>query len=244
MATYKRILLKLSGEQLGYTIKSPKTGEQVQIGFDPERAKWLGEQIRQLQAAGIEVVATIGGGNFVRGEDIKCDVIDQTVGDEAGILAIVINAILLGEVFSHLGVPTHAMSMISLPAFIDDYAYRTARQDLANGKLVLIGGGSGQTGFTSDTGALRAAISLHCDAVIKLTDVDGVYDDDPHKNDQANKFDELTYDQAISNPNITVMDKAAMGMAAQNKIPIIVCELKDGNMLRAAQGEPIGTLVH
>jgi len=243
MAGYKRVLLKLSGEQLGYNIASPKTGKEIQVGFDPEQAKWLAGEVKKLLDHGIEVVATVGGGNFVRGAEIKCDLIDPTEGDEAGILATVMSTMLVGNVFAHSGVPVHAMSKVPIPVFIDGYSYRDAIRDLKAGRVVIIGGGSGQTGFTSDMGALNAACTLGCDVVIKATKVDGVYDDNPETNPSAQKLHELDYTTAIANPKIKVMDKAALGMAAEAHIPIIVCELKDDNILKAALGETIGSIV-
>jgi uridylate kinase len=242
---YRRVLLKLSGEQLGRNYVDPETGKTVQVGFDSERAKWIANEVKGLREAGIEVVVTVGGGNFVRGAEIKSDVITEVEGDEVGIIATAMNAKLLGAVFNASGVPTRAMSKVNIDAFIDFYTYRRAIHDIERkGKVVIVGGGSGQTGFTSDMGALNVAVTLGCDVVIKATKVDGVYTDDPAKNPEAVKLDGVSYAEAIMDPKIRVMDKAAIGMAAERNIPIIVCELlKEGNVLRAAMGEEVGTVV-
>jgi uridylate kinase len=242
---YKRILLKLSGEQLGREMTDVETGERIQTGFDTGRAKWIAEEIRKVRRAGIEVVVTVGGGNFVRGAEIKSDTITEVEGDEAGIIATAMNAKLLGHVFNATGIPTRAMSKVNIDAFIDFYTYRRAIHDIEKkGKVVIVGGGSGQTGFTSDMGALNIAATLGCDLVVKATKVDGVYTDDPRKNPEARKLEEISYDEAIMNPKIRVMDKAAIGMAAERGIPIVVCELlKAGNVLMAARGERVGTVV-
>lgn len=242
---YKRVLLKLSGEQLGNDL-TLADGTEVQVGFSPERASWIAQEVKKVTEAGIQVVITIGGGNFVRGADLSGyrHLISPTVADQAGIMATSTNAMLLEPVFQASDVPTRAMSKLDISAFIDSYTYRRAIHDLNKGRVVIIGGGSGQTGFTSDMGALNAADSLHCDLVIKATKVDGIYDKDPAKFPDAVRFDSIDYDRAITDPNVRVMDKAALGMAADKKIPIIVLELlKKGNILKAALGEPVGTIV-
>ncbi|MCL2445087.1 uridine monophosphate kinase [Candidatus Saccharibacteria bacterium] len=243
--SYKRVLLKLSGEQLGRVAIDPETGNEIQVGFDAERARWIAGEVKKLIDQQIQIVITVGGGNFVRGADVTCDLISPTEGDEAGILATVLNATLLGNVFAHSGIPVRATSKIDIPAFIDRYTYRRTIHDLEQkGRVVIIGGGSGQTGFTSDMGALNAATTLGCDLVIKATKVDGVYDSDPVKNPSAMKFASLDYHTAITDPAIRVMDKAALGMAAEHNIPIIVLELtKENNILNAALGKSIGTIV-
>lgn len=246
MSSYKRILLKLSGEQLGRIVTDPETGEEIQVGFDVERAKWIAGEVKKLIDRQFQVVITVGGGNYIRGADVSCDLVDPTEGDEAGIIATILNSLLLGNVFNHCGLPARATSKVEIPAFIDRYTYRRTIHDLEKkGRVVIIGGGSGQTGFTSDMGALNAAATLSCDLVIKATKVDGVYDSDPIKNPSAKKFNSIDYHTAITDPDIRVMDKAALGVAAEKRIPIIVLELlKEDNILKAALGESIGTIVN
>ena len=242
---YKRVLLKLSGEQLGRVLVDAVTGREVQVGFDADRARWIAGEVRGLREAGFEVVVTVGGGNFVRGAEVKSDVITEVEGDEVGIIATAMNAKLLGHVFNACGVPTRAMSKVNIDAFIDFYTYRRAVHDIEKkGKVVIVGGGSGQTGFTSDMGALNIATTLGCDVVVKATKVDGVYTDDPTKNPEAEKLESVSYEEAIMNPKIRVMDKAAIGMAAERGVPIVVCELlTEGNVLAVARGEKVGTVV-
>ncbi len=186
------VLLKLSGEQLGFTITDPITDKEFQIGFDPERARWLATEVKKLCKEGIKVVITIGGGNFLRGAEVKSNLIHHTTADQAGMMAINMNALLLCEAFNNCGLPTHAMTTLSTPTVLDDFRPGQALQDLADGKVVIIGGGTGQPGFSSDTGALVIARALDCGTVIKLTKVDGVYDSDPTTNPGAKKFAHIT----------------------------------------------------
>jgi uridylate kinase len=230
-----RLLLKLSGEQLAGD--SPR-------GFDIERAKWIAAEVRKAQDAGAEVIITVGAGNFVRGEYFAGENVRQVTADNMGMLAIVINALALGDVFNSVGVPAVALSNIEANQVVDQYTYRRALSHLAKGRVVIIGGGTGRPYVTSDSAAVSLALELDCDLVAKATKVDGVFDDDPETNPAAQKISEMSLAEAVENPKIKVMDKAALGLAADFRQPIVVFELlKEGNVARIAAGETVGTKI-
>lgn len=232
---YKRILLKLSGEQL--------QGEHTS-GFDTERAKWIAREIKQVTDTGAEVVVMVGGGNYARGAQLANDSIQRITGDYVGMLATMMNALTVADVFNACNVPTRALSNIEANQVIDQFTYRRAESHLAKGRVVIVAGGTGRPFLTTDTAAVNLALELACNVVIKTTKVDGVYSDDPTKNPGATKYDSLSYDDALSNPNILVMDKAALGLAMEQKIPVIICDLlTDGNIAKASAGERVGTTI-
>lgn len=230
-----RILLKLSGEMLAGD--SPR-------GFDIERAKWIAAEVRKAQDAGAEVVITTGAGNIMRGRDFANDSVRQVTADNMGMLAIVINALALADVFNSVGVQTVALSNIQADQVIDQYTHRRALSHLAKGRAVIIGGGTGRPYVTSDSAAVSLALELDCDLVAKATKVDGVFDDDPEKNPKAKKIDQISHSDAIVNPKIQVMDKAALGHALENNLPIIVFELlQEDSITKIAQSKPVGTRI-
>lgn len=232
---YKRILLKLSGEQL--------QGER-ESGFDPAHAAWLAKEIKHVTDGGTEVVIMVGGGNFIRGDQIAGNGIERITAHNAGMLGTVVNGLLLSDVFNASGLPARVLSNIKADQVVDQCTYRRAMTHLAKGRVVIVAGGSGRPFFTTDTGAVNVALEMGCDVILKTTKVDGVYDRDPMKFDDAKKFDELTFQQAIENAEIKVMDKAALGLAMEQRQPILIFDLlTEGNIARAAKGETIGTLV-
>lgn len=232
---YKRILLKLSGEQL--------QGEH-ESGFDHKRARWIAEQIKLTIENDTEVVIMVGGGNYVRGNQIAGNGIQPVSADNIGMLSTLMNAIALSDIFNDAGLPTRSLSSISIDQFIDRYTFRRAESHLEKGRVVVIGGGIGRPFLTTDTAALNLAQEMNCDVVIKTTKVDGVYDKDPTKHTDAVKFDKLTYQEALASPDISVMDNAAIGVAMDEHKPVIICDLlTDGNIARAANGETVGTLI-
>jgi uridylate kinase len=159
-------------------------------------------------------------------------------------LATIMNAITVADVFNAEGVPTRALSNVEVNQFIDQYTYRRAISHFGKGRVIIIGGGTGRPFVTTDTAAVNLALELKCDAIIKTTKVDGVYDKDPLKFADAKKYDQLTYDEALANDEIKVMDKAALGMALEDRKTIIVCDLlTEGNIARAAAGEAVGTVI-
>lgn len=231
---YKRILLKLSGEQL--------QGEHSG-GFDTERAKWIAEQIKEAKND-TQIVIMVGGGNYARGAQLANNAIQRITGDNVGMLATMMNALTLADVFNSQGLATRALSNIKADQVVDQFTHRRAMSHLEKDRVVIVAGGTGRPFLTTDTAALNLALELDCDVVIKTTKVDGVYDIDPNKHADAVKYDEISYHDALSNADIAVMDKAALGLAMEQHIPLIICSLlDDGNIARAARGERVGTLV-
>ncbi len=232
---YKRILLKLSGEQLQ---------GQYDSGFDRERAHWIAEQIKPVIADGIQVVIMVGGGNYVRGSQIAGDGIQPVSAHNIGMLSTLMNSIALSDIFNSANLSTRALSSVKIDQFIDQYTFRRALSHLEKNRVVVIGGGIGRPFLTTDTAALNLAQEMNCDVVIKTTKVDGVYDKDPTKHTDAVKYDKLSYQEALSSPTISVMDNAAIGVAMDEHKPVIICDLlTDGNIKRAASGEAVGTLI-
>jgi len=237
-----RILLKISGEQLG----------SAEGGFDANRATWIAEEVKKAQTQAkdngkeLEVAIMVGGGNFLRGGNLTQDEtrIERDTADNAGMLATIMNAILLRDVFDSAGVPVWVFSKLAVSRVVEEMTHWRAKQKLADGKVVILGGGTGNPWVTTDSGAVNLALELDCDLVLKATKVDGVYDSDPMKNPDAVKLEHMTYEEAINNSKIRVMDKAALGAAGDAKLPIVVFELlKEGNIARIAAGETIGTRI-
>ena len=184
---YKRILLKLSGEQLQGDLNG---------GFDAERAAWIAEQIKPVVQSGTQVAIIVGGGNYARGAQLMGNGIVDVTAHNVGMMATIMNAIAAADVFNNAGLPTRALSNIKVEQFIDDYTYRRAISHLEKHRVVIIGGGTGRPFVTTDTAAVNLALELKCDAIIKTTKVDGVYDKDPNRFSDAVKYDTLSYDEA------------------------------------------------
>lgn len=232
---YKRVLLKLSGEQLQGKLDG---------GIDPEYASWLADEIKAVAETGIEVVIMVGGGNFVRGATIAGNGIKRVTGDHMGMLGTMINALALTDIFEAKGIPTRCLSSIFAAQVAEPFVHRLANKHLANGRVVIVGGGSGRPYVTTDTAALILGLELDCEAVLKATKVDGVYDKDPAKHNDAIKLTELTYQQAVEDGAIKVMDKAALGMALEHKLPLVIFHAETpGNILKACNGESVGSTV-
>ena len=232
---YKRILLKLSGEQL--------QGDQSG-GFDTDRAKWIAKEVIKARETGAEIVIMVGGGNYARGAQLANELIQRVTADNIGMLATLMNALALADVFNSEGLMTRAVSNIKADQLVDQFTNRRALSHLAKGRVVIVAGGIGRPFLTTDTAALSLALELECDVVIKTTKVDGVYDKDPNKHGDATKLDTITHQEALSDANIAVMDKAALGLAMEQNKPVIICDLLvEGNIARAAAGENVGTIV-
>jgi uridylate kinase len=230
-----RLLLKLSGEQLA--------GDNSR-GFDIERAKWIAAEVRKAQDAGAKIVITVGAGNFVRGEYFSGVNIRQVTADNMGMLAIVINALALVDVFNSVGVRAAALSNIKADQVVDQYTHRRALSHLAKGRVVIVGGGTGRPYVTSDSAAVSLALELDCDLILKATKHDGVYNKDPAKHSDAHKIAKLTLQEAVEGREIKVMDKAALGLAADFHKPIVVFELlKEDSIKKIAEGKTVGTRI-
>lgn len=232
---YKRLLLKLSGEQLA--------GEH-DGGVDTKLVSWIASEIKKATDAGAEIAIMIGGGNYARGNQLMGNGIRPTTAHNVGMLATVLNGLVLGDVFRANGVETSVLSNIVAEQVVDSYTYRRADHHLAKGRVVVVAGGIGRPFFTTDTAAVNLALELDCDVVCKVTKVDGVYTKDPAKFDDAKKIDAMSLQQAVEDENIKVMDKAALGLALETKTKVLVFDLMtEGNIRRAALGEPVGTLI-
>ena len=232
---YKRVLLKISGEQL--------SGKH-DVGIDPEIAIYLAKECAKVVQAGCQLVLVVGGGNVVRGAEIAGNGIKRVTADHMGMLSCLMNAMALTDIFEFNGVKTRCMSNIFAKQVAEDYTFRLAEKHLNRGRVVIVAGGIGRPYFTTDTGALNIALELSCDIVLKATKVDGVYDKDPAKFEDATLLDAVSFQEAVENPSIKVMDKAALGLAMEQSMPVIVFDpMKDDNIVKVATGEKIGTKI-
>jgi len=232
---YKRVLLKLSGEQLAGKYES---------GIDAELATWLAQEIAQVVAGGTQVVIMVGGGNYARGAQLAGHGIGRVTADNIGMLATMMNALALADVFNSVGVAARALTNIKADQVADQFTHRRAVSDLGKGRVVIVAGGIGRPYLTTDTAAVSLALELDCEVVLKATKVDGVYDKDPVKHKDAVKIEHMSFDEAVSNVAIAVMDNAALGLAMEHNLPIVVFNaLEDRNILKVAGGDALGTRI-
>ncbi len=230
---YKRVLLKLSGEQLQ---------GQFDGGFDAERAAWIANEIKKVEGA--QIVLMIGGGNYARGAQLTGGGVQRVTADNIGMLATMMNAVALADVFNAHGVPARALTNIKADQVADQFTHRRALSHLEKNRVVVVAGGIGRPYMTTDTAAVSLALEMDCDAILKATKVDGVYDSDPHQNPDARRFDRLTLREAVEQPDIKVMDQAAIALAEDHDQSIVVFELlRENNIARAVAGEPVGTTI-
>lgn len=233
--SYKRVLLKISGEQLAGSHGS---------GVDPEIGTWLSQEVKKVAEAGIELVIVVGGGNLVRGAQVAGNGIKRVTADQMGMLSGLINAMALTDIFEANGVPTRCLSNIYAEQVAENFSFRLAEKHLQSGRVVVVAGGIGRPYSTHDSAAVLVGLELDCEVVLKSTKVDGIYDKDPAQFTDATKYDSLSYQEAVENEAIKVMDKAALGLAMEQQMPIVVFDLaKEDNVLKAASGEEIGTKV-
>jgi uridylate kinase len=231
---YKRLLVKLSGEALM---------GQYDFGIDPVVIAQLSGELDNLQQAGVELGVVVGGGNLFRGAQLAKAGVDRVTGDHMGMLATVMNALALRDSLQRRGVPATVMSGLDMPQVCDRYTQREARQRIADGGIVIFAAGTGCPYFTTDTGASLRAVEIQADLMVKATKVDGIYNKDPVKFEDAVKYDHLDYDQAIDQ-RLAVMDVAAMILCNDNALDMVVCEMsQSGVLLELAKGKSIGTLV-
>ena len=232
---YKRIILKLSGEQLAGS---------HQFGVDPEVAKYLSAEIKKVTETGCGVIVIAGGGNMVRGAEVAGNGIRRVTADQMGMLSGFMNAMALNDIFESQGLESRCVSNIYATQLAESYSYRLAEKHLQRGRVLIIAGGSGRPYVTHDTAAVMLGLELDCEMVFKSTKVDGVYDKDPAKYPEAVKLDSITLQQAIENPAIKVMDKAALGLAAEQGMKITIFNLdKPGNFAKVVAGADIGTVI-
>lgn len=231
---YRRVLLKLSGEAL--------MGKQ-QYGIDPQRLDDYAEEIAAAVRAGAQIAIVIGGGNIFRGLQGVGKGIDRVQGDSMGMLATVINSIAIQSALQSKGVKTVLLSGIRIDKIADLMSGPKAIEYLEQGYVVVIGGGTGNPYFTTDTGSALRAIEIKADIILKGTRVDGIYTADPEKDPAATKFDTITYDEAYDR-NLKVMDLTAFTMCKENDMPMLVFDMNTkGNLTKVMSGEKIGTLV-
>ena len=231
---YKRVLLKLSGEAL--------MGNQ-QYGIDPQRLDDYAEEIANAVREGAQIAIVIGGGNIFRGLQGASKGIDRVQGDSMGMLATVINSIAIQSTLQAKGIKTVLLSGLYIDKIAETMSGPKAIEYLENGYVVVIGGGTGNPYFATDTGSALRAIEIKADIILKGTRVDGIYTADPEKDPSATKYESITYDEAY-NKNLKVMDLTAFTMCKENNMPMLVFDMNTkGNLTKVLSGENIGTLV-
>ena len=230
---YKRVLLKLSGEALA--------GEQ-KTGIQPEAVEQICREIGSVLDMGLEVSLVIGGGNIFRGLSASAKGMERSSADYMGMLATVLNALAVQDVLEKQGHPTRVLSAISMQAVCEPFIRRRALRHLEKGRVVICAAGTGNPYFTTDTTAALRGMELQCNAIIKATKVDGVYDKDPVQFPDAQRFTRISYEEVLTR-HLKVMDATAVALAQDNNMPIIVCRMFGGDIGRAVRGEAVGTTV-
>ena len=231
--TYQRILLKLSGEALG-----PQG-----YGIDAETVRRIAREVKRVHDLGVEIAMVIGGGNMWRGADAAATGIDRSTADYVGMLATVMNSLVMQDAMEKLGMVTRVQTAIEMPPVAEPFIRRRALRHLEKGRVVILAAGSGNPFFTTDTAAALRAVELNAQILLKATKVDGIYDEDPMRNPYARKFEELDYMQAL-NMGLKVMDSTALSLCKDNRMPIIVFNLhQQGALEGIVRGEKCGTLV-
>lgn len=231
---YKRLMLKLSGEAM--------MGRQP-YGIDMSVADRLAGDVAEAARAGAELAVVVGGGNIFRGLQGAANGMDRATGDYMGMLATVMNALAFQQALTAKGIEARVMSAIPMPTVCESYVRPRAMHHLSKGRVVIFAAGTGNPFFTTDTAATLRAIETGCDAVAKATQVDGVYSADPKKDPNAKRFDRLTYADVLAR-DLKVMDGAAIALARDNRLPVIVCAIEEaGNLLKVLKGEARATVI-
>lgn len=230
---YQRILLKLSGEALG----------AQGTGIDAETVRRVAGEVKRIHSLGVEVAVVVGGGNLWRGADAAATGIDRGTADYVGMLATVMNSLVMQDAMEKQGMVTRVQTAIEMPPVAEPFIRRRALRHLEKGRVIILAAGSGNPFFTTDTAAALRAVELNAQVLLKATKVDGIYDDDPMHNRYARKFETLSYMQAL-NMGLKVMDSTALSLCKDNHMPIIVFSLHQQGALEAImRGEKCGTLV-
>ena len=231
---YQRVLIKLSGEAL--------QGDQG-YGISPESLDGFASEICEIQKLGVQVAIVIGGGNIFRGVAGSTAGMDRASADYMGMLATVINGLALQDAIEQLGGSTRMQTALEIKEIAEPYIRRRAMRHLEKGRVVIFGAGTGNPYFTTDTAAALRAMECHAQVILKATNVDGVYEDDPQLNPDARRYDRLTYIDVLSK-NLRVMDSTAVSLCMDNELPIIVFDLnRPGNMKRVICGQELGTWI-
>jgi uridylate kinase len=232
-AVYRRVLLKLSGEEFG----------GGKVGVDPDVVHSLARQIAEVVAAGTQVAAVIGGGNFFRGAELSHRGMDRDRADYMAMLGTVMNCLALQDFLEKEGIGTRVQTAIAMGQVAEPYIPRRAERHLEKGRVVIFGAGVGMPYFSTDTAGAQRALELGCDVLLMgKSGVDGVYDADPRTHPDAVRFETMSYGDVLTR-NLNVADSTAFSLCRDNAMPIIVFELSDGNIARVVRGEKIGTLV-
>ncbi len=214
-----------------------------QYGIDPKRLAEYAEEIKQIQAKGVEIAIVIGGGNIFRGVAGASNGMDRVQGDYMGMLATVINGMALQGALEDAGMQTRLQTALKIEAIAEPYIKRRAVRHLEKGRIVIFGAGTGNPYFTTDTAAVLRGVEVNADVILKGTRVDGIYTADPEKDTTATKYDTLTFEDVLKK-GLNVMDTTAFTLSQENELPIIVFDMnKEGNLLRVCEGEPVGTTV-
>jgi uridylate kinase len=231
---YKRVLLKLSGEVFG----------GGKVGVDPDVVQKIAREIAAVVDAGVQIAVVTGGGNFFRGAELQQRGMDRVRADYMGMLGIVMNCLALQDFLEKMGIETRVQTAITMGQVAEPYVPRRAIRHMEKGRVVIFGAGMGMPFFSTDTVAVQRALESKCDVVlVAKSGVDGVYSADPKIDPTATKYDNLTYDEAITQ-GLRIMDQTAFALCGENKLPMVVFGMEpEGNILRVVQGEKIGTLV-
>lgn len=231
---YSRILLKLGGEALA--------GPQG-FGIDPLRAEEVAKEVTRVQATGVEVALVIGAGNLWRGREGITRGMERATADYMGMLGTVMNSMALMDALERMDIVTRVMSALEMKAVAEPYIRRRAIRHLEKGRVVILGGGTGNPYFSTDTAAALRAMEIEANILIKATKVDGVYDADPEEEPQAKRFDHLTYIEAL-NRRLQIMDSTAISLCMDNKLPIMVLNMwQPEALIKAVSGDQIGTII-
>lgn len=233
-SVYKRVLLKIGGEAFA----GPGG-----FGIAPQLAESLARKVDEVRKMGVQVAIVLGAGNFWRGKDGLALGMDRTTADHIGMLATVMNALALRDAFERIGIAARVQTAIEIRSVAEPYIRLRTIRHLEKDRVVILGAGTGNPYFTTDTaGALRAT-EINCDILIKATKVDGVYDSDPRKNAGAKRYERMSYLEAL-NKKVGVMDSTAITLCMENNMPIMVMDLwQDNSLVRAMKGESVGTFI-
>ncbi|RIL07067.1 MAG: UMP kinase [Proteobacteria bacterium] len=233
-AAYRRVVIKLSGEGLA---------GDAGFGIAPTVIRAMAEEIREVHGLGVQIAIVIGGGNIIRGVSAASQGMDRATADYMGMMAGVINGVALQDALEKEDVPTRVLSALEIQEVAEPYIRRRAIRHLEKGRIVIFAAGTGNPYFTTDTAAALRAAEVHADLIMKATKVDGVYDADPHKQSGAQRFEQLSYEEAIRR-NLQFMDQTAIQLCRQNGLPIVVFDMTvRGNIRKVVTGESVGTLV-
>jgi len=231
---YRRVLLKLSGEAL--------MGEST-FGIDPDVVRVLSDELASVHALGVELALVVGGGNIFRGVKAASAGMDRVSGDHMGMLATLINSLALQDQLEQRGIQTRVLSAIEIRQVAEPFIRRRAIRHLEKGRVIILAAGTGNPYFTTDSAAALRAMEVKAEVLLKATKVDGIYSADPVTNPSATKYDRISYREVLER-GLKVMDATAISLCMDNRLPIVVFNLRqDGNIRRVIQGEPIGSVV-